>query len=465
MKGNKIFDFSRLGFQQIINTMTKKINEVVELANEMFPRLDEYISKVDWNKIINSDLYQSVLSELSNTNAEMEDIKKDNILINSQLKKSSQIYIMSNGGNTIGECNIIITENGKVVVIDCGFESDFERFDYYFKNLGINKIDLFILTHQHSDHAQGFKKFAENYPITKVIWKEIAYTNLPQEDITDITPIIAMVKETCERYNIPLVLATDETIYFSPSETIKIMCSNFIDYTTYNANSLVILYENKNRRVLFSGDAGYSTETHLKGKVGKVDIHKLGHHGGAGSNGKDFLSETRGTYVIYNGFYNPNVKTVLDTCRCYYSKCIGLDDNGGLLSFAIIGDSILHNHKYHNFNSPWCSIEGVENEYFEKSPGILAKNEYVYYRCNDFYIMENEVLHKNGFIQYGEKDYYYASTFGSLLKNEWVNYNNSGTMYYMGNDGLMLRNITKFIDGKNYTFNDEGICTNYNANK
>ncbi len=48
--------------------MTKKINECVDMCNEMFPRLDDYISKVDWNKIINSELYQKVLGDLEKTN-------------------------------------------------------------------------------------------------------------------------------------------------------------------------------------------------------------------------------------------------------------------------------------------------------------------------------------------------------------------------------------------------------------
>lgn len=74
MKDNKIFDFSRVGFQDIINIMTKKINECVDMVNEMFPRLDEYISKVDWNKIINSDLYQSVIRLLNKTNEQLETI-------------------------------------------------------------------------------------------------------------------------------------------------------------------------------------------------------------------------------------------------------------------------------------------------------------------------------------------------------------------------------------------------------
>ena len=47
MKGNKIFDFSRKGFQDIINIMTKKINECVDLVNIKTSEIDGYVSKVD----------------------------------------------------------------------------------------------------------------------------------------------------------------------------------------------------------------------------------------------------------------------------------------------------------------------------------------------------------------------------------------------------------------------------------
>lgn len=72
MKGNKIFDFSRLGFQEIINIMTNKINECVDISNDLYPRLDDYISKVDWDKIVNSDLYQKVLGDLGKTKEQLD---------------------------------------------------------------------------------------------------------------------------------------------------------------------------------------------------------------------------------------------------------------------------------------------------------------------------------------------------------------------------------------------------------
>nr|DAU33652.1 MAG TPA: hypothetical protein [Caudoviricetes sp.] len=76
MKGNKIFDFSRKGFQDIINIMTNKINECVDTSNDMIPRLDDYISRIDWNYIINSELYQKVLGDLGNTNEKLDKIEQ-----------------------------------------------------------------------------------------------------------------------------------------------------------------------------------------------------------------------------------------------------------------------------------------------------------------------------------------------------------------------------------------------------
>lgn len=92
MKCNKIFDFSRKGFQDIINTMTRKINECVDLVNNMYPRLDDYISKIDWDKIINSDLYQNIVSAngLSSTNGSVDLITSEEL---SKYNRVETIYI------------------------------------------------------------------------------------------------------------------------------------------------------------------------------------------------------------------------------------------------------------------------------------------------------------------------------------------------------------------------------------
>ena len=110
MKGNKIFDFSRKGFQDIINIMTRKINECVDVSNGLIPRLDEYISKVDWNKIINSDLYQDYSNRVPDEVLNMiESVTLDNKNINELIPLTDE--------NERDVCSICITpyREGEVI--------------------------------------------------------------------------------------------------------------------------------------------------------------------------------------------------------------------------------------------------------------------------------------------------------------------------------------------------------------
>lgn len=379
-----------------------------------------------------------------------------------KIKKTSEIYFISSGGNNISETTVIITENGKRIMIDCGFESDYERFEGQLRTLGINKLDLLILTHQHSDHAGGAVKMIERFLPDKLIWKVIDYTQLPLEDKTDISSVVYSIQDICTRLNIPIELAYDHVIEFSPTESIEILASNFIDYTVYNANSLVLIYKNKYKKVLISGDAAWSTETYLQGKIGLIDIHKLGHHGGNGSNKPEFLFETRAKFCIYNGFYNVNVATVLNTCRFFYGKVIGLDDNDGLVSFIITGNNIIHNNKLHVFTSPWLTKEGDSvNWCFEKSAGVLAKDEIVKAGMSSFYIGSNEFQVTGSKFSWNGADYFASFGNGALIQNSFLVI--GADNYLTDIRGEIIKNKTNvFFEGKLYNFDANGICTNFN---
>lgn len=113
MKDNKIFDFSRLGFQEIINIMTKKINEAVDVVNTMIPTLDNYISKIDWNEIINSDLYKEVLKDIAKTNQELNDYAKKVEVANGLTAKGNCLYsALPTSNNKVGDYYYCSDGNG-----------------------------------------------------------------------------------------------------------------------------------------------------------------------------------------------------------------------------------------------------------------------------------------------------------------------------------------------------------------
>ncbi len=64
---------------------------------------------------------------------------------------------------------------------------------------------------------------------------------------------------------------------------------------------------------------------------------------------------------------------------------------------------------------------------------------------------------KTGWVSLPNGDYYYASQSGALIKDDWVKYR--GSWYWLKADGLMARNETLSIGGKNYRFSDSGIAT------
>jgi competence protein ComEC len=58
-----------------------------------------------------------------------------------------------------------------------------------------------------------------------------------------------------------------------------------------NEDSIVLLVEYGGFRGLFPGDAGFPAEAWLRGRVGRVALLKVGHHGSRGSTGDDWLAE------------------------------------------------------------------------------------------------------------------------------------------------------------------------------
>ena len=61
--------------------------------------------------------------------------------------------------------------------------------------------------------------------------------------------------------------------------------------TDINEASVVLLVSYGSARLLFAGDAGMPTETHLAGRIGRVSLLKVGHHGSRGATSDHWLDE------------------------------------------------------------------------------------------------------------------------------------------------------------------------------
>lgn len=113
-----------------------------------------------------------------------------------QVKNEVKVQILPAGA---GDCIIIEFENGKTILIDCGYK---DTFDNYLKPILINlrklgrKIDLFIITHMHSDHIRGAIEFIKQngnskipkiIPIEKVWFNSFRDINFSVEKVDKVT--------------------------------------------------------------------------------------------------------------------------------------------------------------------------------------------------------------------------------------------------------------------------------------
>lgn len=195
-----------------------------------------------------------------------------------------------------GDCALIKTPCGKVMLVDCGMLSDNynsgERTILpYLIRQGINKIDILFLTHLHADHIGGLNYLLENIEIDKII-------DSGQKTNSDyINESLNLIKEK----NVNFVSAgegnyIDEIdnlrIYFLfPNENYVTADGKTVD-NNLNNGSLVFLLKYGECEILFTGDIEKEAEHYIAVNYGdfiKSDLLKTAHHGSITSSTIPFL--------------------------------------------------------------------------------------------------------------------------------------------------------------------------------
>lgn len=72
----------------------------------------------------------------------------------------AQIYYLDVGQ---GDSELICLPTGETILIDAGLKSGSDRLTAYLKELGVDKIDILIATHPHTDHIGGMVKVIQNF--------------------------------------------------------------------------------------------------------------------------------------------------------------------------------------------------------------------------------------------------------------------------------------------------------------
>ncbi len=208
------------------------------------------------------------------------------------MEKVSDILITQYGNNEGNQSSFytIETSKGRLIVIDGGFETD-EAYVREVLTAKGKRVNAWILTHYHQDHAGAFCKIYEN-PDGIKIGKIYAVTPAPLELYVENAPWDETY--TYERF---MELGIEEINYLHAGDKKKIAGVNmrvlnaYDDYVDeisddlHNDGSMMFKVYGKKESMLFCADVGKRMSEWIMEHYGEKlpsDYLQMGHHGNGG---------------------------------------------------------------------------------------------------------------------------------------------------------------------------------------
>ncbi|MBR1977359.1 DNA internalization-related competence protein ComEC/Rec2 [bacterium] len=188
---------------------------------------------------------------------------------------------------------LIKTPQNKHMLIDTGKlpyrgKSQAEMIiNEYFKDKAIRKLDFLILTHFDIDHAGGAYDILKNFGIAQTI---IEHGNTKNEASENFLKLAHEKKILVQKAK------NNELIYSENELKIKTFYDKFSENA--NDNSVVVLLEYKNEKVLFMGDMSAKSYKKISHLIPEINILKIGHHGARESTDNFILEKLNPEKVI-----------------------------------------------------------------------------------------------------------------------------------------------------------------------
>jgi competence protein ComEC len=181
---------------------------------------------------------------------------------------------------------ILIRSDEKAVLIDAGDRG--ANTEVQLKALGVKRLDLVVATHPHADHIGRMKQVLSNFDIGLYIDNGMQHTTMTYKDLMET---VASRKITTRTAVTGMALKMGDEATFTVLHPDETLLRN--TRSDLNSNSVVLLLQHGENKMLFTGDAEEPTEHALVSKdTGDVDLLKVAHHGSSHSSGDSFLRAT-----------------------------------------------------------------------------------------------------------------------------------------------------------------------------
>jgi competence protein ComEC len=234
-------------------------------------------------------------------------------------------YIDVGRPNLVGDSILIETADGKVVLIDGGFQGTGAL--KYLQSHNIDHIDMVVLSHAHDDHSGGLIDVLNTIPV------DVLVHNGQEIDSPTYQEFKRAMINSGVKTRIPKV---GEKLRFGKLY-FQVLAPRKINPNTVNDNSIVLRMEVGKIVFLFTGDAQGLTEQWMMdtGQPLKADILKIGHHGANTSSTPAFILEVLPEIGIYsvgpgNKYGFPEAET-LETMDAVNIPIYGTDNYGTIV--------------------------------------------------------------------------------------------------------------------------------------
>ena len=185
---------------------------------------------------------------------------------------------------------ILLSKDGKYIMIDTGEESLSNEILAYFKNNNIKKLDYLIITHFDKDHVGSAATIINSIEVDNVLQsnypKESEVYNKYLEALSNkkITPITVSGNYEIELAGLNIVVNGPDTIYEKNASN----NSSLIISVEYNNNSFLLMGDSENARLKDFIELNNNT----------YDFIKVPYHGNYLKRLSELLEETNTKYAV-----------------------------------------------------------------------------------------------------------------------------------------------------------------------
>jgi competence protein ComEC len=235
-----------------------------------------------------------------------------------------------------GDSILIQTPLGQSMLIDGGERDQGRKVIDYLRKQGVNKIDIMVGTHPHSDHIGGLIKVLEEFTVDKVYLPRVTHTSSTFEDL--LTAIKNQeLKVNTAKAGISIPLEGVDSFFIAPVRD---------TYEGLNNYSAVVKMVYGNNSFIFTGDAEEESEKDMLAsyqKDLKAEVLKIGHHGSSTSTSDGFIDAVSPQYAVItcgtdNEYSHPHKETIEKLKRAGV-KIYRTDENGNI-AFSSDGNSL-----------------------------------------------------------------------------------------------------------------------------